>query len=128
MRFRNYQQYDTMDCGPTCLKMIAKHYGKTITLDTLRKKTKMSRYGVSLHGISEAAENIGFTTTGAIVTYHQLRNEVMLPAIAHWQQNHFLVIYKVTAGRVYVSDPAQGNKVYQRDEFMKLWATRTEKK
>jgi ATP-binding cassette, subfamily B, bacterial len=124
--FRNYVQFDIMDCGPTCLKMIARHYGKTYTLDTLRKKTKISRYGVTLQAISVAAENIGFSTMGAIVNFEQLRTEVTMPAIAHWDQNHFVVIYKVTDKKVYVSDPAAGNKVYKREEFMKLWSTQAE--
>ncbi len=126
MKFKNYVQYDIMDCGPTCLKMIAQHHGKTLTLETLRKKTRMSKFGVSLHGISEAAEDIGFSTTGAIVSYQQLVEEVPLPAIAHWQQNHFVVIYKVTKSKVYISDPAQGNKVYTKNEFLKLWASRSD--
>lgn len=126
MKFRNFIQYDTMDCGPTCLKMIANYYGKTLTLDTLRKKTRISRYGVTLHSISEAAESIGFNTTGAIVTFDQLREEVPLPAIAHWRQNHFVVIYKVTANKIYISDPAQGNKSYTKQEFQKMWASQSD--
>jgi ATP-binding cassette subfamily B protein len=115
-----------MDCGPTCLKMIAAYYGKTLTLDTLRKKTRISRNGVTLHSISEAAEDIGFNTTGAIVTFDQLHSEVPLPAIGHWRQNHFVVIYKVTANKIYISDPAQGNKTYTKNEFQKMWATQSD--
>jgi len=126
MKFKNYRQYDTMDCGPACLKMLVEYYGKNITLDTLRKKTSMSRIGVSLHSISQAGENLGFTTTGAIVTFDQLKTEVQLPAIAHWRQNHFVVIYKITNKHIYVSDPAQGNKKYNKQEFLKLWATQTD--
>jgi ATP-binding cassette, subfamily B, bacterial len=126
MKFKNYVQYDIMDCGPTCLKMIAHYYGKTLTLETLRKKTSMSKFGVSLHGISEAAEEIGFTTTGAIVSYQQLIEEVTLPAIAHWQQNHFVVIYQVTKNKVFISDPAQGNKTYTKNEFLKLWGSKSD--
>ena len=123
MGFKNYLQYDVMDCGPTCLKMVAKHYGKTLALDRLRDMTKISRNGVSLFAISEAAEKIGFKTAGAIVTYEQLINEVTVPAIIHWSQNHFMVVYKITKNKVYVSDPAQGNKTYTKEEFLKKWAS-----
>jgi ATP-binding cassette subfamily B protein len=123
MKFKNFIQYDIMDCGPTCLKMIAHHYGKTIRLETLRAKTKKSRQGVSLNSISAAAEEIGFISTGAIVSFEQLLDEVMVPVIAHWRQNHFVVVYKVTKKNVYVSDPAQGNKVYSKNEFVKFWSS-----
>ena len=121
--FKNYRQFDMMDCGPTCLKMVANHYGKTLSLGTLRKKTKISKNGVSLFSISEAAEQIGFKTTGAIVNYEQLRKEVTLPIILHWSQNHFVILYKITRNKVYISDPGRGNSVYTKKEFIKFWAS-----
>ncbi|NUO02604.1 MAG: hypothetical protein HUU01_18515, partial [Saprospiraceae bacterium] len=123
MSFKNYMQFDMMDCGPTCLKMISRHYGKNLSLDTLRKKTKISKNGVSLYSISEAAEAIGFSSSGAIVSFDQLREEATLPAILHWTQNHFVVVYKVKKNKVYISDPGQGNKVYTKQEFLKYWAS-----
>ena len=126
MKFKNYRQHDIMDCGPTCLKMVAQYYGKTLTLETLRTKTKLSRNGVSLHSISEAAEEIGFSSSGAIITFNQLREEVPLPVIAHWRQSHFVVVYKITSTNVYVSDPARGNKIYRKQEFLKLWGSSKE--
>ncbi|MDF1698749.1 MAG: peptidase domain-containing ABC transporter [Saprospiraceae bacterium] len=123
MGFKNYLQYDIMDCGPTCLKMVARHHGKTLGLDRLRELTKISRNGVSLFAISEAAEKIGYKTMGALVTYEQLKEEVTLPAIIHWSQNHFVVLYKITKKKVYVSDPASGNKTYTKEEFLKHWAS-----
>ncbi len=123
MGFKNYMQFDMMDCGPTCLKMISKHYGKTLSLDTLRNKTKISKNGVSLFSISEAAEEIGFNSSGAIVSFEQLKNEVTMPAILHWTQNHFVVVYKIRRNKVYISDPGQGNKVYTKQEFLKYWAS-----
>lgn len=123
MGFKNFLQYDAMDCGPTCLKMISHHYGKTLGLNRLRELTKISRNGVSLFSISEAAEKIGFKASGAIVTFDQLRKEVELPIIIHWSQNHFMVLYKVTRNKVYVSDPANGNTSYTKQEFMKHWAS-----
>ena len=128
MGFKNYLQYDIMDCGPTCLKMVCKHYGKNLSLDYLREHTRINRNGVSLFSISEAAENLGFRTTGAIVTFEQLVEEVTLPAIVHWSQNHFIVVYKIKRNKVYVSDPAQGNKVYSKRDFLKQWLTIREDK
>lgn len=81
-----------MDCGPTCLRMIAKHYGRHYDGDTLRKKAGFSKTGVSLLGLSEAAEKIGFRTRGVRLTWDQLR-EIGLPCILHWNQNHFVVLF-----------------------------------
>ena len=85
--FLLYRQFDAMDCGPTCLRMIAKHYGRNYTLQTLRERSFITREGVSMLGISDAAESIGFRTTGVKVTLAQLEKEVALPCILHWNQN-----------------------------------------
>lgn len=79
--FKTYRQLDQMDCGPTCLRMIVKHHGRNYTLQTLRKKSGINREGVSLLGISEAAEEIGLRTMGAKLTWDQLKNEANLPCI-----------------------------------------------
>jgi len=122
MGFKNYKQHYIMDCGPTCLKMIARHYGKVIPLDTIREKIKLSKFGVTLFGIKEVAIDMGFECAGALLTFDQL-SESEFPVIAHWKQNHFLVIYKIRKEKVYVSDPASGNKVYKKEEFLKLWCS-----
>lgn len=83
-----------MDCGATCLRMIAKYYGKNYSLETLRERTHITREGVSLLGISQAAEKIGFRTLGAKLSFEKLL-ESPLPCIVHWQQNHFVVVYEV---------------------------------
>ena len=72
MKFSFYKQLDAMDCGPTCLRMVAKHYGKHYSLETLRQKSYIGREGVSLLGISTAAESIGFRTIGVHITFLQL--------------------------------------------------------
>ena len=77
--FPYYKQLDAMDCGPSCLRMIAKHYGKSYTLQSLRSKSFITKSGVSMLGISDAAENIGFRTRGYRLTWEQLRDEVPLP-------------------------------------------------
>lgn len=83
-----------MDCGPSCLRMIAKHHGKNFTLQRLREISGINREGVSLLGISEAAEKIGFRTMGSRLKVEQLA-DLELPSILHWNQNHFVVLYKI---------------------------------
>lgn len=90
--FPLYKQYDTMDCGPTCIRMVAKHYGRQINIETLRQQAQISREGVSLLGISEAAEQASFNTKGVMLTFEELIKDVKLPAIVHWSQNHFVVV------------------------------------
>lgn len=110
-----------MDCGPTCLRMVSKYYGKSITLQQLRSLSKTTREGSSLLGISDAAEKIGFRTLGIKVSYEKLVEDAPLPCIAHWNQNHFVVIYKIKKDTVYVADPGHGLLKYKKDEFLKSW-------
>jgi ATP-binding cassette, subfamily B, bacterial len=95
MTFPHYQQLDQMDCGPTCLRMVSKHYGRHYTAQTLREKAQISREGVSMLGIAEAAEVIGLKTVGVKVTLEKLVEEAPLPCILHWGQNHFVVLHAV---------------------------------
>ena len=96
MSFPHFNQHDTMDCGPTCLRMVAAHYGRLYSLENLREKSLITREGTSMLGISEAAENIGFRTTGVKVNFEELKT-APLPCIVHWNQGHFIVVYKITA-------------------------------
>jgi len=93
--FPHYKQLDAMDCGATCLRMIAKHYGKSYTSQTLRQRSYITREGVSLLGISDAAESIGMHTIGVKSTLQKLIEEDVTPFIAHWRQEHFVVVYKI---------------------------------
>lgn len=114
-----------MDCGPTCLRMIAKHYGKSYTLQYLRENSFITREGVSLLGISDAAERIGFLTTGVKITLTQLEEEMLLPCILHWNQNHFVVCYKITGkgirSKFHIADPSIGKITYTETELRKHW-------
>lgn len=124
-KFPTYRQLDSMDCGPTCLRIIAAHYGRIWSLQTLREKCHISREGVSLLGISDAAESIGFRTIGAKISFSQLCEEAILPCVAHWNQNHFIVVYKIEHHRgqtwIHVSDPASGLLRYSKDDFLRSW-------
>lgn len=124
-KFPTYRQLDTMDCGPTCLRIIAAHYGRSWSLQTLQERCHISREGVSLLGISDAAEAVGFRTMGVKLTFAQLCEEAVLPCIVHWNQNHFVVVYHIERRRgktwVHVSDPASGLLRYTREQFLKSW-------
>ncbi|MBN1116968.1 MAG: peptidase domain-containing ABC transporter [Bacteroidales bacterium] len=117
------QQHDANDCGPSCLRMISLHYGRNTNLNKLRKNSYISKDGVSLLGISEAAESIGFRSEGYRITFEQLKGDVKLPCIVHWNQNHFIVVYKITKSKVFVADPASGKITYSYNEFIKGWGS-----
>lgn len=125
--FPNFRQLDSMDCGPTCLKIIAKYYGKEVSLESLRRHSHIDREGVSLAGIKEAAETIGFETFSFFVSWKDLETKVNLPCIVHWEGNHFLTVYKIGRSKVYVSDPARGKYDLNFLEFKKKWNSEGEK-
>jgi len=100
--------------------MIAKHYGRNINVQKLRHLCQISRDGVSLLGISEAAESIGFRSLGVKLNIEQLK-EAYFPCILHWRQNHFVVLYKIKGNRFYIADPAKGLLAYSNDEFIENW-------
>ncbi|MBL7960342.1 peptidase domain-containing ABC transporter [bacterium] len=122
IRFPFYKQLDLMDCGPTCLRMIAKYHGKSYSLQNLREKCFIGREGVSLLGISDAAEAIGMRTVSVRVPFEKLADEIPLPCIAHWHQRHFVVVFKISRDQVHVADPAHGLLKYSREEFLNSWA------
>lgn len=124
--FPHYLQHDTADCGPASLRMIAKYYGKEYSAEMLRRHCYISREGVSMLGISDAAEYIGFRTIGVRISFEQLAEEALLPCILHWNQNHFVVCYKIEKRRkgkydIYISDPASQRLCYTKEEFLKCW-------
>ncbi len=144
-KFPHYQQPDAMDCGPTCLRIVAKSFGRHFNLDTLRELTWKTREGVSLLTIADAAEQIGFRSQGARLSLAKLL-DVPLPLILHWNQNHFVVLYKIKRKRTFftpfrgkggiregswpaseavfcISDPAHGLIEYSQEEFLKCWAS-----
>lgn len=116
-------QHDSMQCGIACLQMICKYFGRDYTLSALSRYCFATTEGVSLLGISEAADILGLHTLSAQATVDELA-ENPLPAILHWNQNHFVVLYKVKKGRkFYISDPAKGHITYGYDEFIAHWAS-----
>ena len=96
MKFPLTLQLGARDCGPACLKMVADYYGQHYAIDFLREKCHITKVGVSMLGISEAAEAIGFHSIGAKMDIEQLKDIVQdTPAILHWDEKHFVVIYKI---------------------------------
>lgn len=120
-KFPHYNQLDAVDCGPTCLRMIAKYYGRNYSVQYLREHAYITREGVSMLGISDAAERIGFRTMGVRITLDQLKTELPLPCILHWNQRHFVVCYKIKNNKYYISDPASKRLVYEEKEFERCW-------
>ncbi|MBT4400861.1 MAG: ATP-binding cassette domain-containing protein, partial [Bacteroidetes bacterium] len=119
--FPFFRQLDAKDCGPACLRMVAKSYGKNYSIQSLRELSHITRQGVSLIGISNAAESIGFRTVGVRMSWKQLLEEATVPCIAHWDQRHFVVIYKVTANKIHIADPAVGKLSLSKKEFLQSW-------
>lgn len=144
-KFPHYRQLDAMDCGPTCLRMVAKYYGQSYGIQPLRAAAEIGKEGVNLLGIAQAAESIGFKTLGVKVTLQKLLEEAPLPCIVHWGQNHFVVVQpprpqwgsflfrksspigggpsQGKGAGVHVADPAAGLLTYTHEEFESKWAT-----
>lgn len=117
-----------MDCGPTCLRMISSFYGEEYSLDYLRANSYITKNGVSLLGLSEAAEKIGFKTLTAKLSYEQLVNDVPLPCVLHWNQEHFIVLYDIKKKNLFrkkeqiiIADPGHTMVRVEKDVFEKCW-------
>ncbi|PRP94822.1 Lactococcin-G-processing and transport ATP-binding protein LagD [Enhygromyxa salina] len=119
--FRAMRQHDAMDCGPTCLRMIARHHGSDWSLGTLRERCDIARDGVSLDGVAAAAESIGLRSLAVMANYDQLASALPLPCIIHWNQNHFVVVVAADERRVRVADPAAGLVILSREEVLRRW-------
>lgn len=115
------RQYDAMDCGPACISMIALWHGRRISLETIRRRAYITREGVSFLGLKSAAESLGFRAAGVRIPFNELKVRSPFPCIVHWQQNHFIVVNKITDKHVWVSDPAIGRLKMLTEEFIKGW-------
>ena len=126
-KFPFYKQLDYRDCGPTCLRMVAKFYGKTFSREFLRDKAGITRMGVTMAGIADAAEAIEMRTLGMRIALESLVTEAPTPFIVPWRQKHFVVVYKTTKDRIYVADPAQGLLDYSHKDFLEAWTNAIDK-
>jgi len=125
MMFPFYRQLDGMDCGPSCLRMVAKYYGRSFSIQQLREKSHILRTGVNLLGLSDAAESIGLRSICVRTTIQKLKDQAKLPCIIHWNQNHFVVLYQITRNKnkwfFHIADPAYGLMKYEEQEFKNCW-------
>lgn len=121
------RQFDKMDCVPACIRMVASHYGKDYPLSYLRSLSHLTREGVSVAGIRDALEKIGADSASFEMTMEQLRTKCPLPAILHWEQNHFVVLYDVKQHKLtkkwtyFVANPAYGKHGFSESSFEKYW-------
>lgn len=120
-RFPVEYQMDSQDCGPACLKIIAKHFGKFYSLQSLRDKCGITKEGVSLLDLSTGAESIGLRTLAIKCTIDDIVNSVPFPAIIFWKDSHFVVVYHTNKKYIWISDPAKGRVKYTHEEFKKGW-------
>jgi ATP-binding cassette subfamily B protein len=127
-KFPHYRQLDTMDCGPTCVRMIADHFGRKYSLQKLRELSHSDREGVSAFSISECAEAIGLETVAVKIGFEEEGDDpdffdLPTPFVAHWNHRHFLVVHKVDKKYIHVADPAYGLDKFSHKKFRKNWAT-----
>lgn len=127
MKLQFTRQFDQMDCAPACIRMVAYHYGKDYPLSYLRSLSHLTREGVSVAGIRDALNQIGADSASFEMTLEQLCEKCPLPAILHWEQNHFVVLYNIKQSKCtgkrkyYVANPAYGKHAFSEDSFKRFW-------
>jgi ATP-binding cassette, subfamily B, bacterial HlyB/CyaB len=119
-RYPFFAQQSASDCGAACLVMVARYWGKKVSVNRLREVANVDRNGSSLRGLSVAAESIGFSTRPVKATLQQLARQ-KLPAIVHWEDKHYIVVYEINTKQVIVADPGIGQKSYSHQEFNHKW-------
>jgi ATP-binding cassette subfamily B protein len=122
MKFPIIQQLDQMDCGPSCLMMISQFFNKTFSLSQVRRLCDKGQQGVTLLGINKAAEELGFKTLPMKIELDTFINEAQLPCIVHWQQKHFVVVYKIKKNKIYIADPGKGKVKLTKEDFVNNWS------
>ena len=126
-RFKFLPQHDKMDCGPACLQMIARYYGKKYSLQYIRKHSTIARDGISVLGINQTAQFLGFDCFPVQINRQMLDEGAELPCILHWNQNHFVVLYQKktnfwTGKSIYkIADPGHGLVDLEEEEFEQQW-------
>lgn len=134
MHITFHHQHDSTDCGPTCLRIIADYYGKDFSLEYLREQSYIGKDGVSLLNTKILAEKLGFEAVSVKLDIQTLLQENPLPCILHWNQNHFVVLYKVRKNlfskknNFYLADPAHGKVALNEQQFTKAWFSTQDEK
>ena len=129
--FRCYRQLEHSDCGLTCIRMVARHFGKKVPIRFLQEITDLNRLGMSLKDITDCCREIGLNAVSLKIGIEHARR-MPLPAIVYWKQRHFVVLYRITERRgryrYHVADPAEGKVVYDEREFTEGWIPRGEER
>lgn len=128
MKFPTSRQFDSSDCGPACIVMISQYYKKNISIENVRDKAYINRNGVNLLGLIDAAHSLGFEAKAKKITMEDLVNIENTPCILHWNNKHFVVLYKIKKNKYYIADPAYGKILYSENELLNNWANNTERK
>jgi ATP-binding cassette subfamily B protein len=120
-------QHDVMDCGAACIKMLSDYYGQSYSLAELKEQCVPTREGLSLSNIAKTLDNLKYTTVGGRLTVDRLVEKAPLPCILHWNQEHFVVLYKIKKKKqdvlFFIADPGVGLLKYKRKEFSEHWCT-----
>lgn len=119
--FPLHKQFDAMDCGPACLKMVAEFYGKTLDFKKIKEDCFLTKQGVTFSGMMSALDKMGMDSIPVKVSLKEIVEKVELPCVAHWNDNHFIVVYKITNKAIYVADPKLGLITYKIEEFEEGW-------
>ncbi|VTY12756.1 Lactococcin-G-processing and transport ATP-binding protein LagD [uncultured Prevotella sp.] len=123
MSFYFYRQHDAMQCGIACMAMVCKYYGRKCSFETLSNTCTITNEGVSMQALKQLAESLGFNVLCGKASLYQIK-DINSPIILHWNQNHFVVLYKVKRGKIfYIADPAKGLVKYNLEEFKKHWVS-----
>jgi ATP-binding cassette subfamily B protein len=119
--FPFFKQIDQYDCGPSCLKMVSKHYGRNFSSEHLRGVCNITSNGITIKSLIQGAESIGFQAIPASINFQTLSDEAPLPCIVYWRDRHFLIVYKIKGDVIYVADPAHGLSKYNKNNFIEAW-------
>ena len=127
MKYTFFEQYDSMDCGPACLKMVSEYHGGHYKIDFLRELCSLTKQGASMQGLSQAADVIGLRSLAVQISLDELKEKVPLPCILHWTQNHYVVLFEIKGKKsgkkstFVIGDPAFGVTEIGEDEFLRSW-------
>ncbi|WP_281322205.1 peptidase domain-containing ABC transporter [Flavobacterium aestivum] len=127
-KFPYVQQLDSADCGLACIRIISKYYGVNIAVrNNIFAESNLTRQGLSLSELGSVCSKIGFENLFVELGFDEIKENVILPAIFFWNQNHFVVVYKLTKNKIYVSDPGIGRLIYTKQQFLDGWKENREK-
>ncbi|MGD1319755.1 peptidase domain-containing ABC transporter [Chryseobacterium sp. 2R14A] len=122
-----YRQLDSMDCGPTCLRIITKYFGKNFSAEYLRLITFQSRTGVSFHDLIYASHKLGFEALAVETDFEKLMSDAPKPCILHWRNEHFVVLFpQEKSDKILIADPEYGKVLLSEDEFKTNWLQNNE--